>query len=370
LKKNTLSGRDYLWNYAFWAVVGFIWYKNLLFTNIRGLSVMQSNLVLIGIILVTFFVNTYLSFGWSRNEKSIIASLFISMGVYTFITYNQYLSNMFRPILVVASIDFLIGVSIALFSRVNCENRRRVPMIRRRKIIATVRTIGAITSAVMIGCILGKTYVGGALFSSNEKTTSSYGEEYTIANNIDTVILLKPENWENIDIPQERLDVLQCVVNIEGNYLGLNKGIHIYSKIMEENNLAYYSDRESAVYININHMMNDSVYEVIDSVAHELFHAASYMYVEIYNELSPEKQKSYFFNDVAVYAKEFSNYVSADVDFVSYYGQKCEKDARLYGYNAVGDYYYRISELIGDDSYDDCLKDFYGISYEAECGGE
>ena len=370
MKKNTLSGREYLWNYMFWAVIGFIWYKNLLFTNIRGLSVMQSSLVLIGAMVVTFFVNTFISVGWSRNEWSIIASLLIPMGGYTYIIYNQYLSNMFTPVLAAASVALMIGVGIAFFSKVNSENVRRIKLVRRRRSVATVRTVGAITSAVMIGCIFGRSYIGGALFSSNEKTTATYGEEYTIANNIDTVVLLKPENWEKLDTAQERLDVLQCVVNIEGNYLGLNREISIYSKIMEEGTLAYYSDREGAVYINIDHMMNDSVYEVIDSVAHELFHAASHRYVEIYNELSPEEQKSYFFYDVSVYAEEFSNYVSGEDDYISYYGQKCEKDARSYGYSAVGDYYYGISELIGDNSYEDCLRDYYSIGFDGEYGGE
>lgn len=77
MKKNTLSGQEYLWDYLFWGVVGYIWYHNLLFTNIEELTVFQSNLVLIGSMVIGFIINTVLSVQWSRNTFSIITSLLI-----------------------------------------------------------------------------------------------------------------------------------------------------------------------------------------------------------------------------------------------------------------------------------------------------
>lgn len=77
MKKNTLSGKEYLWNYLFWGVIGYIWYQNLLFTNIEGMTVFQSNLVLIGSMVIGFIVNTVLSVKWSRNTFSIITSMLI-----------------------------------------------------------------------------------------------------------------------------------------------------------------------------------------------------------------------------------------------------------------------------------------------------
>ena len=68
-----------------------------------------------------------------------------------------------------------------------------------------------------------------------------------------------------------------------------------------------------------------------------------------------------FFYDASIYAEEFSNYASGKDDFVTYYGQKCEKDARSYGRSAVADYYSRISELTGDNSFDECVQAVYGI---------
>lgn len=364
MKKNTLTGREYLWNYLFWGIIGFIWYQNLLFINIRGLSVLQSNLVLIGGMVVAFLINTILSVRWSRNTTSIITSILISMGVYTFVTYNQYLSNLFKPVLIVAGVVLVIGVGMAVFARVNSTNRRKIQLVKRRRSVATVRMVGAVTSAVLIGCIWGRTYIGGALISSQECATSTYGEKYTIANNIDTVVLLKPENWEKIDTLQARLDILQCVVNIEGAYLGLNKEVHVYSKLMDKGVLGYYSDCESAVYISAEHIMNDSVYDVINSVCHEMYHAATYRYLEIYNGLNSEEQSLYFFYDASIYAEEFSNYVSGKENYISYYGQKCEKDARRYGKSAVADYYSRISELTGDNSFSDYISNLNGIEME------
>ena len=263
-----------------------------------------------------------------------------------------------------AGIVLVCGIVVAVFAKVNSTNRRRIRLTRKRRSVIAARTVGAITSAVIIGCIFGKPYIEGALISSQECVTSTYGDEYTIANNIETVILLKPENWDKVSTAQERLDILQCVVNIEGNYLGLNKEVHIYSKILEEGTLGYYSERESAVYISAKHLMTDSVYDVLETVGHEMYHAAEHRYVEIYNGLSPEDQASYFLYDASIYAEEFSNYVSGKEDFISYYGKKCEKDARSYGRRAVGDYYSRISELTGDNSFDEYVQAVYGISLD------
>lgn len=361
MKKNTLSGKEYLWNYLLWGVISYIWYQNLFFTNIEGMTVFQSNLILIGSMVIGFIINTVLSVQWSRNTFSIITSMLIPFGIYTFITYNPYLSNLYKPLLIIAGIALVSGIVAAVFTKVNSTNRRRIRMIRNCRSVIAARTVGAITSAVIIGCIFGRVYIGGALISSQECSTSTYGDEYTIANNIDTVLLLKPENWDKVTNAQERLDILQCVVNIEGNHLGLNKEVHIYSKILGEGVLGYYSERESAVYISVEHLMKDSIYDVLDTVGHEMYHAAEHRYVEIYNNLSPEDQDSYFFYDASIYVEEFSNYVSSKDDFITYYGQKCEKDARSYGKSAVGDYYSRISELTGDNSFDEYVQAVYGI---------
>lgn len=366
MKNNTLSGKEYLLDYMFWGVIAYIWYQNLIFTNIEGMTVLQSNLVLIGSLIIVFFINTVIFIRWSRNTFAIISSILIPFGIYTFITYNLYIANLFKPLLIVAGIVLVGGMCFATFAKVDLTNHRKIKVIRKRRSIVIARTVGAVTSAVMIGCILGKSYIGGALISSKENPTSTYGNECTIANNIDTVMLLKPENWENISTAQERLDVLQCVVNIEGNYLGLNKKVNIYSKILDEGILGFYSDRESAVYISVKHLMNDPIYDVLESVGHEMYHAAEYEYVEIYNGLSPEDQASYFFYDASIYAEEFADYVSSKEDFISYYGQKCEKDARSYGKSAVADYYSRISELTGDDSFDEYVQVVYDPSIEGD----
>lgn len=47
------------------------------FTNIEGMTVIQSNLVLIGSMVIGFIVNTVLSVKWSRNTFSIITSMLI-----------------------------------------------------------------------------------------------------------------------------------------------------------------------------------------------------------------------------------------------------------------------------------------------------
>lgn len=366
MKENELSAGEYLFDYLFCALIAYVWYQNLIFINIERLSVLKSNLILIGMILVLFLVNTFLIYDLSCNMWTIIASNLIPMGIYTFITYRTYLSNIFYPILWVAASIIVISLCIIPFTKVRSKKKRKRRQIRRKRGLEAVKGTLALCSSALIVCIFVRTYVAGALVSSQDSATATYGDEYTIANNIDTLIKLKPENWKKIDSAQERLNILQCLVNVEGNYFGLTKEIHIYSKLMREGLMAYYSDREAAVYINVDLLMKGSVYQVVESVAHEMFHAGTYRYVEIYNGLSPEEQNSYFLYDASVYAEEFADYVDGEEDYIAYYGQECERQARYYGERAVAEYYKRISELTGDDSFEVFLHDCCGIDLQEE----
>ena len=147
------------------------------------------------------------------------------------------------------------------------------------------------------------------------------------------------------------MDVLQCICNIEGNYLGLDRGVHIYASKLDDNLLGYYNDSASSIQISIDLVESGDPYETLDCVCHEMFHAGQARYVEIYEGLDDEAKRSYFLYNASVYAEEFRDYKNArmsdDVsDYLEYYGQWCEQDAREYAYKAVLDYYERIDEYL------------------------
>lgn len=113
--------------------------------------------------------------------------------VIAFITYEKYMPRMYRVITLVAmGICVLAAVCISA-AKVQARTKRRRIFTKARMTYLTVRLVGAAVSASFIVCLFCRTYVGGALLSSGENATSTYGDEYTIAENIDTVLLLQEE---------------------------------------------------------------------------------------------------------------------------------------------------------------------------------
>lgn len=354
MKYNTLSTRDYVIETLFWAIIAFVWYQNLFFTNIEGKTVGGSNVILIIMVVLAIAVNMVLTISWNRTTGSAITSVLIPYGVYSYITYAKYITKVYRIIAWVAIGICVLAMIYILAVKLHAKSKRRRIFRKAKMAYSTFRFVGAAASVSLIVCLFCNVYVGGALVSPTEKPASSYGEEYTIAANIDTVLLLQEDEWLNLSL-EERMDVLQCICNIEGNHLGLNRGIHIYASKLDENLLGYYNDSASSIQISIDLVESGDPYETLDCICHEMYHAGQARYVEIFESLDEDAQRSYFLYDASVYADEFHNYKNArmadDVsDYLEYYGQWCEQDAREYANKAVLDYYSRIFEYLEQNS--------------------
>ncbi len=350
MKRNTLCRRDYVLETVFWGIIAFIWYQNLFFINIPGKTVPESNLILIAMVTVSVTANFVFTIRWSRNTVSAITATLLPYGTYAYITYAKYMAKTYRIVLWAAvGICVLAALYIAVVN-INARTKRRLVFRKVRMTYSAVRFVGAAASVTLIICLFYRSYIGGALITPGEEAASAYGEQYTIAANIDTVLLLQKEEWEKLNL-DERMVVLQCICNIEGNYLGLDCGVHIYASKLDDNLLGYYNDSASSIQISIDLVESGDPHETLDCVCHEMFHAGQARYVEIYEGLDDEAKRSYFLYNASVYAEEFRDYkntrMSDDVsDYLEYYGQWCEQDAREYAYNAVLDYYERIDEYL------------------------
>ncbi len=350
MNRNMLSVRDYIIETLLWAIAAFVWYQNLFFTNIEGKTVRRSNVILVGIIAVIIAVNIILTVSWNRTSCSVVASVLIPYGVYAYITYAKYTPGVCRIILW-AAVGICALALLCIFAvRLHTGSRRKRVIRKARMACSALRFTGAAASTTLIICLFCNGYVDAALFSPDEKPSSSYGEEYTVAANMDTVLLLQEEEWLDLSL-EKRMDVLQCICNIEGNYLGLNREVHIDASKLEENLLGFYKDSDSSIQISTDLVESGNPYETLNAVCHEMYHAGQARYIEIFESLDEDAQRSYFLYDASVYANEFRNYKRArtadDVsDYLEYYWQRCEQDARGYAQKAVTDYYNRILEYL------------------------
>ncbi len=207
-----------------------------------------------------------------------------------------------------------------------------------------LKIIDMVIELSLIFYIVCHHFIGGMLMWPKVSAASSYGEAFTIANNMDTILLLQKEEWGKLN-QEERVEVLQCICNIETSYLGLNKTIRILPLEMDEGINGSFSNTSNDLKISIKLLENDDPHEALGTVCHEMFHAAQFRYVEIYNSLDEDAKNLYFLDNASVYAEEFAAYRNGNDDDISgYYRQTCEKDARVYELEAVLDYYRRIND--------------------------
>ncbi len=188
-------------------------------------------------------------------------------------------------------------------------------------------------------------------FTVSEETTEEvpetfYGEEWTISNNIDTILLLQESEWDKLSIKQ-RKDVLNVVLSIEGRYLELFNKINLEFKELEENVEGSYSHSSSTIYISSQLLEYGTAHDNLDTLCHEVFHSAEHQLVEIYQSLPESERNSCNYSELAeTYIYEFSNYTRGVNDFNTYYQQRIEADARDYASASVNDYYRRIKEYL------------------------
>lgn len=184
-------------------------------------------------------------------------------------------------------------------------------------------------------------------YSLEDSIETAYGDDLTIENNMDTLVFLDEEEWAKLDLSQ-RLDVLRCVSRIEGNKLGLFNEVEIEAAELPENIAGTYNHSKSLIRISVDFLMEDDAHENLDTLCHEMFHAAEYCFVEIYESLDPMMRRSYFMTPAHVYKSEFCAYRSRKNgdEYVSYYRQKVEADARLYARESVRTYYIEINEYL------------------------
>ncbi|MBO6241545.1 MAG: hypothetical protein J6O61_12030 [Butyrivibrio sp.] len=344
MRNNTLTNAEYAFETIMWAVIAYLWYRYSLYAAIPGLRTTRSLGIFMTIIIAGTVMGYLLTVHWSRNAFSVAATAILPYGLYSFLAYRDSFKLFYLVVMILAAVLIVIYLIYVMRTRINRLFPSHVLELKMKKSLNYIRAVLGFASILLIIPIAINAAMG------KKSKAFNYGEQYTIAKNIDTVLLLQDDNWKELSLPQ-RMDVLQCICHIEGNYLGLTKEIKIEIADLEENVSACYNNPDDMVYISKKEVESDCSSDALESVCHEMFHAAQFRYVEIYNTLSEQDKELYFFVDAADYNDEFMHYDdgSGKGGIMAYYGQSCEKDARDYAEVAVRDYFRRIAEYVEKD---------------------
>jgi cbb3-type cytochrome oxidase subunit 3 len=352
--KNTLSFKEFLLVQLLWIETGYIWYGKIIFTNLSGMTKNQSQLVLLGIVIGVVVINLIFSVRWSRNSVSAFFTMLTAFGIYTSFAYYKYVSDMYNLIGMIAAwvIIFisllLLGGTVYALTYKKIKNQKKIKVRFAQAEYSSMRNIVGATAVVAMIGLVGKSYIYGSIAEPENVAAIEVTEIYDIENsfdyNIDMMVGLASETWKTLSV-EEKMDILQVLVNIEGRYLGFDKTIRVVADNLDRSILGYYVDEDGLIVINIS-LLFEEPQSIVKTVEHECRHAAQHTLVRIYNELDEAQQNSIYMYEASVYKTEFENYVDGEESYYQYYAQECESDARSYSEEAVNDIYNRIDEYL------------------------
>ena len=345
---STMTTFEFLRSIAWKCVIGFIWYKNLLFRVLPHRDVYDSLRILLIMMLVSvacfIVVMNRRKNGWTAT-----ACFVLPFGLYTILTYSTT-SALFIRVVGVVSILLSLVYSILLFKR----KIKRKGKIARRKVLQIrlsrcMYSVSCIIAAAMLTLIVGigwKGYFGTGLITSSVEAKGVHQDikdEDTMEANMDAVLKLQPTVWDDLNT-HERIDVLQTVCNIETHYLGLNDPVTVQGDNLSPYTLGAYSDAQKLIRINLDHIENDPVEDVLSTILHEIHHSYEYRLADVFDNISPEYRNLRLFKDVTYYSQEADNYINPREDYYKYMSQHLEIDSETYAELGVKEYYTRIEE--------------------------
>ena len=344
-RRNTMEPWEYRLDLLFWSTMAMFWYRSILFRPAFALSNRQSKALLWGLVVVCVLTGYLLSRRTHRNGLNATTTVLFPFGVYAMLTYGRYFPKIALGALGVGGVLALAYGLWVFLSPIRRPEERRTILLRRTAVVLLGgRTILGACTMVMLGIAMATAMRGGVLLMPSQRAEDGYdGTEDTISEHIEELLQLQPEVWDELPMA-ERMDLLQTVANIERTYLGVPHELWVGAAELEDGVQGRYNSVTNQIALSLDHLAEDDVDDVLDTVLHECYHAYQHSLVELYGQ-SPERYRDLqLFSAAQDYAEEMADYQHGDGDnFRAYYFQRMEQDARAYAEEGVADYRERIA---------------------------
>lgn len=345
--QNTKSQGEYIFDHVIYGLLVMIIYRNVLFRSLPELSFSESKFVLWGMYVGLLSLGAALSMKNYRNNISLVSNILLPLELYTLIAYWNTAKSAWIWILTVGlliSMGWFVLVVVTGFK----ENRKRIHRYLIHGFVGA-RSVAVCSIVLMLAPVALNTVMGNAVVQSNVAPVPGNTEnKVTIANNINIVGNLREEVWSELET-SEKLATLQIIANIESSYLGLPHSLTVGTEPMEEGTCAYYSDETKEIRINIDYLETSNPRNMCETVCHESHHAYAHRIVEVYASVDDRYKGLLVFKDAPKYQINLSNYNDGDDDYLAYYFQAVEYNARAYASEAVEEYYDRIEQHFGSN---------------------
>lgn len=338
--KSDLEVWEYLLYTIYFALLGRFVYNACLFRCIEGLTVKQSILTLWGMMAVIILFSVIYSCKYHKTFWTALCTAYLPLGLYTLIVNRKLLGTLSRFLFFGFCIFLFAYFMLIIFRKIkNKANRNRIIRYRIYKCIHMTHMMFAFFTILIMLHFFFALFTGDSLVQTSTK--AEVGEEYTIANQMETLQMLKPELWYNLSA-KEKLNVLQTVANIEATYLGLPDELTVSTAILEEYVNGEYCENTRTINIDASHLESSTPQSLIATVCHEAYHSYQHVITEAYQNADESFKNLLLFYDASVYQEEFANYDDGSNGLETYYYQQVEVDARSYASEATGEYIKRI----------------------------
>lgn len=340
----------YAGQHIFWGLLSMAWYRSLMFRRVPNCSYEQSILIL-WLLFASFIILGFLfTASTHRNTVNLIITLLVPYEVYTTISLGRFfLPGIYCSFVIGAVLSILLSLWVLVAPIKQATNRKKVVLRRLYQTAVNTRVvIPTCMSSILIFCTITQLNGGIPVAMNTSPSIDKSVESDTIANHIETLCLLQAETWAGLS-SEDKLSVIQVVANIERRYLGIFDALFVKTDVLEEGTIATYEDASNRITIDIGHLEEDSPEEILNSVAHECYHAYQHVLVDLYLDSSEEYRSLQVFNTAREYLDEYSDYAdggSTEQEFMEYYFQTVEITARAYADAAVDEYFTRIDAYL------------------------
>lgn len=344
--RSTKTLTSFLLTCGGYAIAAFIWYRNLLFRCMPGMTYSQSRLLLSGMMVGCILLGAFVLFRRRRTDWTALVCLLLPCGFYTMLTYRTVLGRLPAAVFAAAGLLTAGNALHVLTGKIRSADRRRVLHNRLYHCCCAAHSFLAAGMAVILLTLIGRAMFGTALVQPSVEAQTGIAEQVT-QGNTDILLRLQPGEWQELEV-KEKLDVLQTVANIEANRLGLPNELNVGGSNLSDGTLGSYDDRMHAIHINLELLETGSPDEALRSCCHEVYHSYQYRLVEAREAAGEELAGLRLFRSAAEYAEEFADYESggSGEEFYAYYAQHCEEDARAYAEEAVQRYDQMLEEML------------------------
>ncbi len=330
-------------DHIFWGFVIGVVYNLILFRQIDGFDVTNSNYILTEILVVVSLIGAGVEIDLDYNIVRVFLSLVTGFGVYTWVSYYDQMMPFCVGIL------FVMGLLILLYSvyMLSSKNKSKLKFwdvfwLRTMKIFHVSRYIMCFSAVIvivvsMLGLLFGWASKSEITQPVEDLNIGNYEE--CLENNIDELAKLDEPVWETLNT-DEKIEVIQTLAEVEKSYLGLAVKLKIsVEPAQTTERMGYYLKSGEKIVISKHSIENNSSWVIVNTLCHEIYHAYEDKLIDLYIKAEPSEKKLDIFSDARNYYREYKNYISPEDNYSGYYNQATEADAREHAKQATINYY-------------------------------